>query len=150
MNDDPSIPRPGDEIAPRVFAQPGSLRVQFSRSAGPGGQNVNKVNTKSELWLPVRSIIGLGESALARLRAALGHRLTQNDEIHLRADAERSQEANRAAIFAQLRELILHARIEPKKRRKTKPSRGAKLRRLDSKRRRSNLKSHRRGGAEDW
>jgi ribosome-associated protein len=139
------------EIAPGVTVAPGAVRIQFSRSGGPGGQNVNKVNSKAELWVHVGSIAGLTHRAMSRLRALAGTRLTGSDEIHLRAESQRSQEANREEVFDRLRQMILQARIEPKIRRKTKPSKAAKQRRLDSKRRRGEIKSNRRGaGGEEW
>lgn len=138
------------ELAPGVWIASSGLRLQFSRSGGPGGQNVNKINSKAELWASVSAISGLAESALTRLRSFAGSRLTTGDEIHLRAETERSAEANRDEVFERLRQLILQARIEPKKRRKTRPSRASKMRRLESKRRRGETKSGRRGGGDDW
>jgi ribosome-associated protein len=133
------------ELAPGVGAPPGALRWQFARSSGPGGQNVNKVNTKAELWIAVTAISGLSDRAVGRLRTMAGRRLTISDEIHIAADTERTQESNRAAALERLRDLLVEAIHEPKPRRKTKPSRGAKQRRLDSKKRRSQIKAHRRG-----
>jgi ribosome-associated protein len=138
----------GLELAPGVRAAAAGVRFQFARSGGPGGQNVNKLNTKAELWVPVAALQGLSLRAAARLRAAAGRRLTRDDEIHIAAESERSQEANRQAALARLRELIIAAQHEPKVRRKTKPSRGAKLRRLESKRRRSDIKANRRGAGD--
>lgn len=135
----------GVELAPRVTAPASAMRWQYARSSGPGGQNVNKVNTKSELWIPIMAIAGLTERATGRLRALAGKRLTASDEIHIAADTERTQEGNRAAVLQRLRELLLAAMHEPKPRRKTKPSRGARQRRLDAKRRRSEIKARRRG-----
>jgi ribosome-associated protein len=149
-----SSPAPGAaiEIAPGVFVQADGLRIQFSRAGGPGGQNVNKLNTKAELWVQLGGLVGLTDRALARLRTLAGNRLTQNDEIHIRAENSRSQEANREEVFDRLRQLVLTARVEPKPRRKTRPSRAAKQRRLESKRRRGQVKSQRRGrgDADEW
>ena len=137
------------EIAPGVFVPAGALRIQFSRSGGPGGQNVNKINSKAELWVKTASITGLNPGALHRLRELAGNRLTQSDEIHLRAEAERSQEANRQDVLDRLRQLVIQARVEPKRRRKTKPSRASKQRRLEGKRKRGETKQFRRGRIED-
>jgi ribosome-associated protein len=134
----------GIEIAPGVFAPADALRFQFARSGGPGGQNVNKLNTKAELWVSVDRLLGLRPSARERLKHAAGRRLTAAGEIHLANESERGQEANRAAVMQRLREMIVTARVEPKVRRKTKPSRAAKARRLEQKRRRSDVKSMRR------
>ena len=135
----------GVEIAPGVLAPPGALRLQFARSGGPGGQNVNKLNTKAELWVKLDALIGLRPSALERLRHAAGRRLTAAGEIHLVSESERGQEGNRAQVFQRLREMIVRAKVEPKVRRRTKPSRAQKAKRLAQKKRRSDIKSMRRG-----
>jgi ribosome-associated protein len=152
MQDNPGEQTSGAiELAPGVSVPTDGMRLQFSRSGGPGGQNVNKVNSKAELWVVVGKIRGLSDRALQRLRALAGSRLTQQDEIHLRAESERSQESNRLEVFQRLREMIVQARFEPKARRKTKPSKAAKRRRLESKRHRGQIKSNRRGaGGDDW
>jgi ribosome-associated protein len=138
----------GQEIAPGVFADPNQLRLQYARSSGPGGQNVNKVNTKTELWVPLSGITGLTENARNRLIQLAGHRLTQAGEIHIAADNHRTQEANRAEAFDRLRELIVRAKHEPKRRRKVKISKAAKRRRVDAKKRRGETKSNRRYSGE--
>jgi ribosome-associated protein len=135
-------------LAPGVHVPESALRLQYSRSGGPGGQNVNKVNTKAQLWVPISAITGLRESALHRLRQFAGHRLTAADELHITAETERTQEGNRTAVLDRLKQLIQQAAHEPKRRKKTKPSKGARERRLQSKKRRSEIKSHRRGKFE--
>jgi ribosome-associated protein len=136
------------ELAPGVSIDPGQVRLQYARSSGPGGQNVNKVNTKTELWVPISALIGLTDTARDRLSKRAGHRLTQAGEIHIAADNHRTQEANRAEAFDRLRELLLQAIHEPKRRRKTKPSKGAQRRRIESKKRRGAIKSNRRYGGD--
>src|SRR3954467_5456189 len=124
----PQPPRPtlppdgGVEVAPGVRVAESSIRFQYARSGGPGGQNVNKVNTKAELWVPVGALVGITHRAIERLRTMAGRRLTTADEIHITAETERSQESNRAAVLERLRELIIQAKHEPKPRKKTKPS----------------------------
>ncbi len=144
---DPTGPEPsgGLELAPGVRAPESAIRWQYARSSGPGGQNVNKVNTKAELWLPISAMTGLSERALSRLRAQAGKRLLANDELHVSSDTHRTQEGNRTAALDRLRELLVKAMHEPKARRKTKPSRGSRERRLQAKKRRSEIKSQRRG-----
>jgi ribosome-associated protein len=132
-------------IAPGVRVQPDGIHVQFARGGGPGGQNVNKLNTKAELWIDLSRIEGMSPRALDRLRRLAGARLTDQDEIHLAGDAARTQGTNRKQIFQRLREMILAAQKEPKPRRPTKPSRASRQRRLDSKRKRSELKADRAG-----
>jgi len=136
------------ELGPGVWIAESLIRVQFSRSGGPGGQNVNKVNTKAQLWIPVGRIVGLSEGAMARLMKLAGNRITAEGELYIIAETERTQERNRQAVMDRLMALIAEARPEPRKRKKTKPSRGAKERRLQSKKRRGDVKAMRRGKME--
>ena len=143
---DPILQPPADgvELAPHVSAPASAIRWQYARSSGPGGQNVNKVNTKAEAWIPIGAIIGLTARATERLRAMAGKRLTILDELHVSSDSARTQEGNRAAVLERLRELLVAAMHEAKPRRKTKPSRAARRRRLEAKRHRSETKASRR------
>lgn len=147
----------GESIAPGVRVSGDVLRWSFSRSSGPGGQNVNKVSTKAELRVWVEAL-PLPGRVVRRLRVQAASRIvgeqTQIDEdgvarpvggeIVLVSQSERSQTGNKAGCLAKLRELIVAAQAEPKIRRKTKPSRGSVERRLESKQRRSDVKSRRR------
>ena len=146
----PGIPTDGVELAPGVRVPESAMRFQFARSGGPGGQSVNKVNTKAELWVPVEALArgGMSARAIERLRKLAGRRLTDAGELHLSSDTERTQPANRAAVLARVRELLVAATHEPKPRRKTKPSRASKQRRLEAKRRRSAVKAKRSGRPE--
>src|SRR3989440_9322109 len=132
------------EVGPGVFLPNWAMRFQFARSGGPGGQNVNKLNTKAELWVRPENLRGMHPEAVRRLRDLAGKRLTKEGEIHIVAETARTQEGNRAAVLEKLRELVVAAQHRPKVRRKTKPSRGAKERRLDSKKRRGERKAKRR------
>lgn len=134
----------GIELAPGVYAPASAVRLQSARASGPGGQNVNKVNTRMEVWLDLAQIAGLRETAVQRLAKMAGKRLTQHGELHLTCGEHRSQETNRQELFDRLHAMIQTARIEPKTRRKTKPSRGSQQRRMDKKTRRGEIKSHRR------
>lgn len=136
----------GVELAPGVTVPESAMRWQYARSRGPGGQNVNKVNSKAELWVAVTALVGMYPDAITRLVKLAGRKYTLAGEIHIAADSSRSQEGNRIDALARLRELIVAAQFRPKPRRKTKPSRGAKERRLDTKRRRSQTKAQRRVG----
>jgi ribosome-associated protein len=141
-----SISQPeGISLAPRIRVAESAMRWQYARSSGPGGQNVNKVNTKAEVWVPMSALVGLTERAAEKLRGIAGKRLLASGEIHISSDTERTQEGNRAAVMERLRELLVSAMHEPKARRKTKPSRGARERRLKTKKHRSEIKSRRRG-----
>ena len=145
------VPPPPDaiDLAPGVKVAESSLRFQYARSRGPGGQNVNKVNTKAEIWVPLSAIWGLTPRATVRLRDLAGKRLTGEGEIHIAADTERTQEQNRQAVLERLRAMIVTAVHEPKVRRKSKPSRAAKRRRVESKRHRGEIKSGRRGSGRE-
>jgi ribosome-associated protein len=132
------------ELAPGVSTRDDALRIQFSRSSGPGGQNVNKLATKAELWLPLSAIEGMSHAAIERLRAMAGRRITTAGEIHLISETERGQEGNKAAILQRLREMIIRAKVEPKVRKKRKVSRAAKAKRVDAKKRRGDVKKLRR------
>jgi ribosome-associated protein len=135
---------PGVELAPGgIWTDREQLRFGFSRSSGPGGQNVNKVNTKTELRISLSAIHGLNDRAIARLRTLAGRKLLPDGDLLLTADTERTQESNRRACLAKLRDLIEKARIEPKVRRKVKPSRAAKARRVDEKRKHAEKKRNR-------
>jgi len=145
----PAPPQDGIELAPGVKVSESALRFQYARSRGPGGQNVNKVNTKAEVWIPLTAIWGLTPRAAERLREIAGKRVTAAGEIHIAADAMRSQEQNRLAVMERLRTMVRAAVHEPKTRRKTKPSRASRRRRLESKRHRGEIKSGRRGGGKE-
>ncbi len=108
--------------------------LSYVRSPGPGGQNVNKVATACELRFSVAATRLLDEDGKRRLRGMAGRRLTLGDELLLEAHRHRSREANRRDALARLEDLIIAAQQVPKPRKKTRPSRAARQRRLDSKR----------------
>lgn len=133
------------EIAPGVHVPARGMRLQFSRGGGPGGQNVNKLNTRAELWIQLSLVMGLSAGAMSRLKTLAGRRLTDANELHLISETHRTQEANRRAVFERLRELIIQARKEPRPRKKTRPTAASRRRRQEGKRRRSELKARRHG-----
>ncbi|HUO06953.1 MAG TPA: alternative ribosome rescue aminoacyl-tRNA hydrolase ArfB [Phycisphaerae bacterium] len=134
---------PGIELGPGVWTDREQLRFGFSRSSGPGGQNVNKVNTKTELRIALSALHGINDRALARLRTLAGRRVMADGDLLFTADTERTQESNRRACLEKLRTLIEEALVEPKKRKKSKPSKGSKLRRLASKKKQGEKKKAR-------
>ena len=81
----------GLQVAPGVYAPAAALRFSYARSGGPGGQNVNKLNTKVELWVRPAMLVGLRIAAMERLRCLAGRRLTAADEIHLSAANRRAR-----------------------------------------------------------
>ncbi len=119
-----------------------ALSFSFVHASGPGGQHVNKVATAVELRLHVARS-GLHPAVQDRLRTLAGQRLTNKDEIVIFAQESRSQLRNRAAALTRLGELIRDAKVRPKRRVPSKPSRAAKRRRLDGKKRRGAVKQNR-------
>jgi Protein chain release factor B len=117
---------------------------EFSRSGGPGGQNVNKVNTKVTLKVAVDAIEGLNETERRRLREKLAGRINGQGFLVLQVQDERSQKANRATALERLFKLILAAAKRSTPRIPTKPGKAAKQRRLSIKKARSQSKIDRR------
>jgi ribosome-associated protein len=116
------------------------LHIQFIRGTGPGGQNVNKVATAAQLRFDLAGTGALAPAVKARLRALAGQRLTVEGTIVITARSHRTQEANRRDALARLAALIAAAEIEPKLRRATRPTAGARQRRLESKTQRKRVK----------
>ena len=114
----------------------------FIASAGPGGQNVNKVASAVQLRLDVFAL-GLHPDVYARLKTLAGSRWTKEGEIVVTARAHRAQEANRAEARERLAELVGKAHVRPVKRKATKPSKAAKAKRVDEKKGRSAVKAGR-------
>src|SRR5262245_35161808 len=120
------------------------IEENFIRSGGPGGQNVNKLATAVQLRFDVRHSPSLPPDVRARLERLAGRRLTNEGVLVINAHRHRTQERNREDARERLIELIREAAVPPTPRRPTKPTRASRERRIQTKKRRSTIKSLRR------
>jgi ribosome-associated protein len=144
---------PRIEITPSIALDEAEIEESFVRSSGPGGQNVNKLSTAVQLRFDAMASLNLPEGLKARLKVLAGKRMTRDGVIIIIAQRFRTQERNREDALERLIELIRAASVVPATRRPTRPTLGSKVRRLESKARRSGVKALRqdkpRGGGED-
>ena len=125
-----SVTIPGDE-----------LKVRFTRSSGPGGQNVNKRSTRAEISFPVTTSRALSDRQRALALERLGGRVDARGRIHVVSSSGRTQAENRVLALARLQGLLADAlRPPPRARRATKPSKGAVEKRIKQKKQRSEVK----------
>jgi ribosome-associated protein len=140
----------GLRVSRTVVIPLGELEMRFSRSGGPGGQNVNTRSTRVEVVFDVAGSPSLGPRQRARIMDRLGGRLDTDGKLRVVASEERSQAQNRELAMGRLRDLLAEAlRPDPPPRRPTRPSKGAVERRLASKRARSRIKRERSSVPED-
>jgi ribosome-associated protein len=133
------------DVTPAIQLDESELAFEFLRSSGPGGQNVNKVETAVRLRWDARNSPALPPDVRGRLFTQAASRIGDDGVLVIVARAERTQEANRRAAVERLVDLIRRAAVPPRPRKKTKPTKASQERRLESKRRRSATKDARRG-----
>ena len=128
------------QISPHVTIPDSEIDIHAMRSQGAGGQNVNKVSSAIHLQFNIAasSLPPFYKEELMKLK---DHRISEGGVITIKAQQHRSQEQNREDALSRLRELIQSVAIPRKKRRATKPTKGSKERRLESKTKRGKLKT---------
>jgi ribosome-associated protein len=137
----------GLELSPTTAIPRSELTFRASRAGGAGGQHVNTSSTRIELLWNVRTTQALDDESRTRLEAKLASRIDGDGSIRIVSSARRSQLQNREAAEERLVELVRKALVVPKRRKATKPSRGAKEARLTEKKKRGETKRQRRGGS---
>jgi ribosome-associated protein len=136
-------------ITDQISLDEDELQESFVRASGPGGQNVNKVATAVQLRFDVRRSRSLPNDVALRLMRIAGSRLTKDGVLVLVAQNHRTQERNRAEARERLFAMIREAAVEPVPRRATKPTKASKLKRVEGKKIRSNIKKMRSKSFDD-
>ncbi len=145
----PNDRSPAPEYEPPMVPE-SEMKFEAIRSSGPGGQSVNKTNSKVRVrWNVGRSDV-FDDDQKAKIRAYAGNRLNDADEIVLDTQSERSRLQNQEEVIARLQRLVAEALTPQKERKETKVSRGQKEQRLNEKKRESRKKQDRKGGRGEW
>lgn len=137
------------EVTSRIQIPLEEFEFTYARSSGPGGQNVNKVNSKAQLRWPFMQSASLPPDVRERFLKQFGGKLTADGDLLIVSQRYRDQGRNVEDCLEKLRDMIRSVALAPKKRRPTKPSRAAKERRLKSKQEVSQKKQQRRQVHDD-
>jgi len=138
------------ELSPNIHIDESELQFDYIRSAGPGGQNVNKVATAVQMRFDVNNTLTLPTQVKARLIKLADSRMTDEGVLVIEAKRYRTQEQNRIDALMRLTTLIEKAMVEPKTRRATRPSLSAKAERVSDKKKRGEVKQTRRIHSSDF
>lgn len=131
-------------VAPSLQIPLEEFEFTYARSSGPGGQNVNKVNSKALLRWPVLASASLMGGVRERFLKKFGHRLTKEGDLLITSQQSRDQGQNAADCLEKLREMLRSVLQPPQRRRPTKPTRSSKIARREGKQQHSQKKQHRR------
>jgi ribosome-associated protein len=136
-------------VSPRIQIPDDELVFTYVRSSGPGGQNVNKVNTKALLRWDARGSEALPADVRERFESKFGSRLTTEGHLLVSSQRYRDQARNAEDCRAKLRAMLASVAVAPRRRRPTKPTRSAVARRLKSKQAQAQKKQSRRSAIDD-
>ncbi len=128
------------EVTNNIVIGEDQLRFVFSRSSGPGGQNVNKVNSRVTVFFDVANCPNLSEGQKKRIAAKLKSRMSKDGVLHVHCQKYRTQGENRVLVIERIAGLLRSALVRKPPRKKTRMPRAAKMKRLEEKKRRGDIK----------